>query len=102
MGAAPDLLRGVEKRLRSSRGRFYGHRLGELFGRGAINPILLSICLLALIALLWLSMRYLQTLDAGDAGHSQAPRFQPAEQVLAGVQHDSLHPCKDPRPDRVC
>ena len=73
VGATPDLLRGVQKRLRGSAGaRFYGDRLGALFVPGGISPLLLGICVLALVALMWLALEYLQRLPAQDGHGSRA------------------------------
>lgn len=50
----PDLLRGVQKRLRSgSGGRFYGDRFAERSGSGKLQPWTLLLILAAVFALLW-------------------------------------------------
>ena len=76
VGPTPDILRGVQKRLRGGAGsRFYSDRLSRIFGRGGINPILLGMCIVALVGLLWLTMDYLQRLPAnhGEPPASGAP-----------------------------
>lgn len=53
-GAAPNLLPGVQRRLRvRSRGRFYGDRFAERVGVGPIAPVLWALLVLALIAIAW-------------------------------------------------
>lgn len=54
--AAPDLLHGVQERLRKrSRGRYYRDRFAER-GPGLAMPILLILTVVLLLALAWLSV----------------------------------------------
>lgn len=93
VGATPDLLRGVQKRLRgSTRNRFYGDRLGAIFGRGGISPLLLGMCIVALVALLWLTLDYFQKLQQQE-GHSMRPVACELAGVK-GVKEQPFHPCK--------
>jgi anti-sigma factor RsiW len=56
--ATPDLLPGVQHRLRvRSRGRFYRDRFSERAGLGARSPLILAMVMLALGALIWLAWR---------------------------------------------
>jgi anti-sigma factor RsiW len=58
---APDLLPGVQRRLRArSRGRYYGDRFAERAGLGARSPLLLAAVMLVLAALAWLALRVVQ------------------------------------------
>jgi anti-sigma factor RsiW len=55
--AAPDLLAGVQRRLRQrSRGRFYGDRFSERLGRGLTQPLAIAVIMLALLALAWFGL----------------------------------------------
>ena len=55
--AAPDLLPGVQRRLRQrSRGRFYGDRFAERLGRGLTQPLVLALIMLALLAIAWFGL----------------------------------------------
>lgn len=57
-GAAPNLLPGVQRRLRArSRGRFYADRFAERGGSGTTQPLLVALVMLALFALGWIGMR---------------------------------------------
>jgi anti-sigma factor RsiW len=54
---APDLLSGVQRRLRArSRGRYYGDRAGL----GARSPLLLAVVMLVLAGLAWFALRVVQ------------------------------------------
>jgi hypothetical protein len=54
--AAPNLLPGVQRRLRArSRGRFYGDRFSERLGSGLLQPLPLALLLLGVLALAWLA-----------------------------------------------
>jgi len=56
--AVPNLLPGVQQRLRSrSRGRFYADRFAERGGSGLTQPLLLVLVMLALFALGWVGVR---------------------------------------------
>jgi anti-sigma factor RsiW len=62
---APDLLPGVQQRLRlRSRGRYYNDRFSERLGVGARTPVILATLMLILLVLAWLG---LSLFDAGDA-----------------------------------
>lgn len=55
---APDLLSGVQRRLRArSRGRYYGDRFAERAGLGARSPLILAVIMLVLAGLAWLAFR---------------------------------------------
>ena len=54
---APDLLSGVQRRLRErSRGRFYADRFAERSGGGLVQPWTLALILLGVIVVLWLGL----------------------------------------------
>ncbi|HKU44448.1 MAG TPA: hypothetical protein VJR89_40085 [Polyangiales bacterium] len=58
---APDLLPGIQRRLRArSRGRYYGDRFAERAGLGARSPLLLAAIMLVLAGLAWLALRVVQ------------------------------------------
>lgn len=58
---APDLLAGVQRRLRTrSRGRYYGDRFAERAGLGLRSPLLLAAIMLVLAGLAWLALRVVQ------------------------------------------
>ena len=55
---APDILRGVQRRLRSaSAGRFYGDRFSERSGITRLQPWLILSALALLLGLTWLGFR---------------------------------------------
>jgi anti-sigma factor RsiW len=57
-GGAPNLLPGVQQRLRArSRGRFYADRFAERGGSGLTQPLLLALVMLALFAVGWVGMQ---------------------------------------------
>jgi anti-sigma factor RsiW len=59
IGPVPDLLRGVQSRLRSrSRGRFYPDRFSERSGASWQPTLLLAVLMLALLALCWLGFNW--------------------------------------------
>jgi anti-sigma factor RsiW len=58
---APDLLPGVQRRLRArSRGRYYGDRFAERAGLGARSPLILAVVMLVLAGLAWFALRVVQ------------------------------------------
>ena len=65
---APDLLRGVQKRLRNaSGGRFYGDRFAERAGVGRFAPWLWLTALALLLGALWLAFAVLGQLSVSNA-----------------------------------
>lgn len=63
-GPSPDLLAGVQSRLRArSRGRFYGDKFAERAGGGAASPLRVVVIMLALVAVAWLAYGYLQGIE---------------------------------------
>jgi anti-sigma factor RsiW len=65
-GPAPNLLSGVQHRLRSrSRGRFYADRFAERLGVGAGQTIALALVMLALLGLAWLGLQLVQQVSVG-------------------------------------
>jgi anti-sigma factor RsiW len=63
--AVPDVLRGVQKRLRNaSAGRYYADRFAERSGVGKLSPIVLLIVLLLLLGLGWLGFELLTRVRA--------------------------------------
>jgi hypothetical protein len=55
-GRAPNLLPGVQRRLRArSQGRFYADRFAERLGGGKLQPLTLALALLILLGLAWLA-----------------------------------------------
>jgi anti-sigma factor RsiW len=66
--AAPDLLQGVQKRLRSrSGGRYYKDRFAERSGVGRYAPWLLLGALTLLLGILWLAFGLLGQLSVSNA-----------------------------------
>jgi anti-sigma-K factor RskA len=60
---APDLLPGVQHRLRTrSRGRFYRDRFSERAGLGARSPLIVAGVMMLLAALVWLALRVVQAI----------------------------------------
>ena len=58
---APDLLAGVQRRIRlRSRGRFYRDRFSERAGLGTRSPLLVAGVMLVLAALVWAAFRVVQ------------------------------------------
>jgi anti-sigma factor RsiW len=56
--STPDLLRGVQRRLRvRSRGRFYRDRFSERAGLGARSPLIVAGVMMLIAALIWLALR---------------------------------------------
>ena len=65
-GYAPNLLPGVQRRLRArSRGRYYADRYAERLGQGFFGPLLGALVMLALLGLAWLGLRLLQHTTLG-------------------------------------
>jgi hypothetical protein len=63
VGATPDLLPGVQRRLRvRSRGRFYRDRFSERVGLGARSPLIVAGVMMLVATLVWLAFRVVQTL----------------------------------------
>ena len=61
---APDLLPGIQRRLRvRSRGRYYSDRFAERAGLGLRSPLLLAVAMLVVAGLVWLALRMLQVLS---------------------------------------
>jgi anti-sigma factor RsiW len=64
--AAPNLLPGVQRRLRvRSRGRFYGDRFSERLGSGWLQPLPLALLLLGVLAVAWLARTALGLIAVG-------------------------------------
>jgi anti-sigma factor RsiW len=60
-GPVPDLLPGVQSRLRArSRGRFYADRFSERSGTGWQPTVLFALLMLALLAICWLGVHWLE------------------------------------------
>jgi anti-sigma factor RsiW len=60
----PDLLAGVQRRLRvRSRGRFYSDKFAERVGIGLLNPLTIAVAMTLLAAAAWLVFGYLQSVD---------------------------------------
>lgn len=75
----PDLMPGIRAKLKQRRGLLKGDRLGQLRGRGRIQPLLLAMVLAVLLLLLWMVMFTLHALNAdstveGSNTSSSAPR----------------------------
>jgi anti-sigma factor RsiW len=63
VSATPDLLPGVQHRLRArSHGRFYRDRFSERAGLGARSPLLVAGVMMLVAALVWLAFRVLQSI----------------------------------------
>jgi hypothetical protein len=63
VAAIPDLLPGVQRRLRvRSRGRFYRDRFSERAGLGARSPLIVAGAMMLIAALAWLALRVVQAL----------------------------------------
>ena len=61
--ATPDLLPGVQHRLRArSRGRFYRDRFSERAGLGARSPLIIAGVMILIAALVWLALRVAETI----------------------------------------
>lgn len=68
---APDLLPGVQSRLRQrSRGRFYGDRFSERLGRGLTQPLLIALIMVALLALAWFGLGLFEGVTFSPPTHS--------------------------------
>lgn len=62
----PDLLKGVQKRLRNaSAGRYYADRFAERSGVGRFQPWVMLVALTVLLSLAWLGMRLLHAVQIG-------------------------------------
>lgn len=73
--AAPDLLAGVQKRIRArSRGRFYRDRFASEARARSMLPVYLGVAMLLLIAIAWLTVHVVRV---DDAPHSTAPQSEP-------------------------
>jgi hypothetical protein len=63
VASTPDLLPGVQRRLRArSRGRFYRDRFSERAGIGARSPLIVAGAMMLIAALAWLALRVVQAL----------------------------------------
>jgi anti-sigma factor RsiW len=63
--AAPDLLPGIQQRLRArSGGRFYADRFAEKTVKGLSGPLALSLIMLGVCAVAWLAFQYIQAIEA--------------------------------------
>jgi hypothetical protein len=61
--STPDLLPGVQRRLRArSHGRFYRDRFSERAGLGARSPLIVAGVMMLIATLVWLAFRVVQTL----------------------------------------
>jgi len=61
MGHVPNLLPGVQQRLRArSRGRYYGTRYAERRRRGRISPVYLLVTLAVALVSLWMAIHFLE------------------------------------------
>ena len=70
---APDLLGGVQARLRvRSRGRFYRDRFASDASGKTMLPILLGVVMLLVIAIAWLTIHVVQVQDAAGETSSAA------------------------------
>lgn len=77
---APDLLHGVQERLRKrSRGRYYRDRFAKRAGPGWMLPLLTSLAVLVLLGLAWYVMQTTVVLETATSGEVPAP--QPTEVV---------------------
>lgn len=71
---APDLLHGVQERLRKrSRGRYYRDRFAKRAGPGWMMPLLTSVAVLVLLALAWYVMQTTVVLEATSSSSPEAP-----------------------------
>ena len=62
-GPTPDLLPGVQRRLRArSRGRFYRDRFSERAGLGLRSPLIVAVIMLVLGGLAWLTWQLVQSI----------------------------------------
>jgi hypothetical protein len=63
VASTPDLLPGVQRRLRArSRGRFYRDRFSERAGLGVRSPLIVAGLMVLLAALVWLALRVVQAI----------------------------------------
>lgn len=63
-GDAPDLLAGVQGKLRArSAGRFYRDRFAEGAGRGSLTPLVLAAVMLVVVALAFLALEWNQVVE---------------------------------------
>ena len=60
---APDLMPGIRAKLKKRRGLLSGDRLGQLRGRGRIQPLLLALVVATVFLLLWLVFSMLSVVD---------------------------------------
>jgi len=74
-GPTPDLLAGVQTRLRErSRGRFYRDRFATRSSLGrSVFPILLGLVMLLVVVIAWLAMNYIDVEPAAVDGPSAQP-----------------------------
>lgn len=85
----PDLLHGVQERLRKrSRGRYYRDRFAKRAGPGWMLPLLTSLAVLALLALAWYVMQTTVVLEG----------LAPAADVLQESMQDSAPDSTEPPP----
>jgi len=60
-GEAPDILAGVQGKLRArSRGRFYRDRFAEQGSAKGLFPMLLAMAMLVIVVVAWLMMHFIQ------------------------------------------
>lgn len=84
----PDLLRGVQGRIRrGTRGRYYADRFADRAGRGGIHPLALALMLLLLLLGLWLAASYLRLLPAA---HTTGQAYPPALVIPTSQSSHSL------------
>jgi anti-sigma factor RsiW len=63
VGPTPDLLPGVQRRLRArSRGRYYRDRFSERAGLGLRSPLIVAVIMLILGGLAWLTWQLVQSI----------------------------------------
>jgi anti-sigma factor RsiW len=62
---APDLLAGVQTKLRKrSGGRFYRDRFSERSGRGGIGPIMLAVVMLFVLGAVYVVLQWTEVVEA--------------------------------------
>lgn len=78
--AAPDLLAGVQRKLRArSGGRYYRDRFSERSTRGFSMPMLIAGAMLILLAALFMALNWTMVLGTpAPPAHPEAPSPQPA------------------------
>jgi len=69
----PDLVRGVQARLRArSGGKFFRDRFSEESGPRGVLPILLLSVMLLLVTISWFAMQYARELEPTDTAHTSS------------------------------